>query len=370
MSGQIHVCHITTIHPEKDMRIFHKECVSLANSGYRVTLIVGNGKTEMCNGVEIIGVPVEYDGFFSRMSKLGKAMLDAAINVDADIYQFHDPEFLRHSGKLKAAGKKVVFDSHEDVGQQIMSKHYIPKPIRKLVSWIYTSYEKRAMKSVSAVVGATDHIAEKFKSLHPEVIALRNYPLLSELPDEPDSTARKRQAVYVGGISRVRCAEEMIDMLDHTDIPLQLGGGFSPKTLEGELKTKSGWGKVNYRGYVGRSDIWQLYNECMVGLVLFKPEPNHLEALPNKMFEYMMASMPVVVSNFPMWQVLIDQIGCGVTVNPNDPKAIAKAIDELCADPAKAAEMGAKGRAAVLSKFNYESEAPKLVSLYQKLITS
>ena len=365
MGSQIHVCHITTIHPEKDMRIFHKECCSLAASGFKVTLIVGNGKSEVCDGVEIIGVPVEYGGFFSRMSKLGKALYDAAVKVDADIYQFHDPEFLRHSAKLKDAGKKVVFDSHEDVGQQIMSKHYIPKPIRKLVSWLYTSYEKRAMRWVSAVVGATDHIANKFKAWHPEVIALRNYPLLSELPEEPDNSARIPQSVYVGGISKVRCAEEMIDMLDHTEIPLQLGGGFSPKSLEAELKAKP-----SYNGYVGRSDIWQLYNKCMVGLVLFKPEPNHLEALPNKMFEYMMASMPVVVSNFPMWQGLINEIGCGVTVDPNDPKAIAKAIENLCADPEKAAEMGAKGRAAVLSKFNYESEAPKLVSLYKKLMAS
>lgn len=352
------------------MRIFHKECCSLAASGFKVTLIVGNGKSESSNGVEIVGVPVEYGGFFSRMTKLGKAMYDAAVKVDADIYHFHDPEFLRHSGKLKAAGKKVVFDSHEDVGQQIMSKHYIPKPIRKLVSLIYTSYENKAMKSVSAVVGATDHIADKFKAWHPEVIALRNYPLLSELPEEPDTSARIPQAVYVGGISIVRCAEEMIDMLNHTEIPLQLGGRFSPKTLEAELRSKTGWGKVNFNGYVGRSDIWQLYNKCMVGLVLFKPEPNHLEALPNKMFEYMMASMPVVVSNFPMWQGLINEIGCGVTVDPNNPKAIAKAIDELCANPEKASKMGATGRAAVLSKFNYESEAPKLVSLYEKLMVS
>src|SRR5439155_17328620 len=104
-----------------------------------------------------------------------------------------------------------------------------------------------------------------------------------------------------------------------------------------------------------------------VGLVLFHPEPNHVEAQPNKMFEYMSAGLPVLASRFPLWESLIRDADSGLCVDPLDPSEIAAAMTFLLDSPQRAAEMGARGRAAVASSYNWDVEAPKLIELYRAL---
>lgn len=64
--------------------------------------------------------------------------------------------------KLKKLGKKVIFDSHEDVDKDILSKEWIPKNLRSIVSFIYASYERYACKKFDYIVTATPHIRDKF----------------------------------------------------------------------------------------------------------------------------------------------------------------------------------------------------------------
>jgi len=115
IAAKIKVCHITTVHPAKDVRIFYKECVSLAKAGFEVTLLVLNGVSEQVNGVNIVGIQHPFKGRIDRIRNAPHIALIAAIKIDADIYHFHDPEFLRVALQLKKTGKKVIYDVHEDV---------------------------------------------------------------------------------------------------------------------------------------------------------------------------------------------------------------------------------------------------------------
>ena len=107
----IKVCHMTSAHEEEDIRIFRKECVSLAEAGYDVYL-VERGESYEKNGVHIVGVGEIPAGRLKRMTQGAKKVYAAAKALDADIYHFHDPELLPYGLKLKKAGKKVIFDSH------------------------------------------------------------------------------------------------------------------------------------------------------------------------------------------------------------------------------------------------------------------
>jgi glycosyltransferase involved in cell wall biosynthesis len=104
-----------------------------------------------------------------------------------------------------------------------------------------------------------------------------------------------------------------------------------------------------------------------MGLVLFHPEPNHIEAQPNKMFEYMIAGLPVIASNFPLWRQLVEGAGCGLVVNPLSVSEIAQAMEWILDHPAEAAQMGERGREYVLRQANWAPEAQKLIALYQDL---
>jgi hypothetical protein len=86
------------------------------------------------------------------------------------------------------------------------------------------------------------------------------------------------------------------------------------------------------------------------------------------MFEYMAAGLPVIASDFPLWREIVDGAGCGLLVDPMDPRAIAEAMQWIIDHPEEAAEMGRRGRAAVEHTYNWEAESTKLVELYRRLL--
>ena len=130
--ARLKVCHMTSAHTQEDIRIFHKECVSLAQAGYETYLVSSGTKYEK-NGVHMIGIGEPEQSRRKRMTQYTRKVYKAAKEVDADVYHFHDPELLPYGLKLKKNGKKVIFDSHEDVSAQIKDKTWIPKPIRKIL---------------------------------------------------------------------------------------------------------------------------------------------------------------------------------------------------------------------------------------------
>ena len=117
------VCHMTSAHDPEDIRIFHKECVSLAKNGYDVYL-VERGDSYEKNGVHIVGVGTIPDSRLQRMTQGARRVYEAALALDCDIYHFHDPELLPYGVMLKKKGKKVIFDSHENTVEQIMEKEW------------------------------------------------------------------------------------------------------------------------------------------------------------------------------------------------------------------------------------------------------
>jgi glycosyltransferase involved in cell wall biosynthesis len=82
----------------------------------------------------------------------------------------------------------------------------------------------------------------------------------------------------------------------------------------------------------------------------------------------MTVGLPVIASNFPVWQEVVEENNCGLTVNPFDPEDIAKAIEYLLDNPDQARKMGQNGRKAVLEKYNWENEEQKLIELYENLL--
>jgi glycosyltransferase involved in cell wall biosynthesis len=98
------------------------------------------------------------------------------------------------------------------------------------------------------------------------------------------------------------------------------------------------------------------------------PTSAYLEAQPTKLYEYMSAGIPVVASNYPLLREIVEGYGCGLSVDPMDPAAIAQAIQWLLQHPQEAEEMGKRGRQVVLQRYNWEQEAVVLRNVYQELL--
>jgi glycosyltransferase involved in cell wall biosynthesis len=104
------------------------------------------------------------------------------------------------------------------------------------------------------------------------------------------------------------------------------------------------------------------------GIVTFHPLPNHIDAQPNKMFEYMSAGLPIITSNFPLWKEIVEGNSCGICVNPLDPEEIGKAIEYIISHSNEAEKMGQNGKKAVLEKYNWQVEEKKLFEVYEELL--
>lgn len=358
------VAHLTSAHPPFDIRIFHKECKTLAKAGYEVHLVAPHGGDAVVDGVRIHGIR-KAQSRRDRLTRTCAAAYEVAQAIDAELYHFHDPELIGVGFLLKAAGRRVVYDVHEDLPRDILAKTWIAPWIRRPISIAAATVEAIAGRIFDGIVVATPTIYRRFPP--GKTVLAQNFPILSEFAA---GMPRRRQLVYAGVISKGRGFPEIIDALMYLppDVHLVLAGSFDPPELEEELRVRPGWSKVRYMGWVDRSQVVQLLGSSSVGLLIYRPDPNNIAAQPHKLFEYMAAGLPVVASDFPLWRRIIENAGCGVVVNPRDPEQISHGIAALLNDETRMRQCGASGQRCVRERYNWAIEAERLLEVYRRIL--
>lgn len=364
------IVHLTSAHPRDDIRIFLKQCQSLVKHANAVTLVVADGLgKEDKDGIRIMDVGPSSGRLDRMLNTTGRVYSQAAV-LDADVYHLHDPELISVGLKLKRLGKKVVFDAHEDVPKQLLGKHYLGPVTKRLLSFLFAVYERVVCRKLDGIITATPNIRDKFLRINRNTIDINNFPMFGELEAGVGWDSKANEVCYVGGIAAIRGIREVVAAMAklHPRIRLNLVGGFAESDVEMEVRMAPGWQQVNPLGVCDRAGVRDVLARSRAGIVTFLPVPNHIDAQPNKMFEYMSAGVPVIASHFPLWREIIEGNQCGLCVDPLQPEQIAAAIDYLIDHPEEARRMGENGRRAVMERYNWAIEERKLQTFYEGLL--
>ena len=364
----VKVCHISTAHPPFDVRIFHKECVSLAKAGFDVYLVVTHDKAETVQGVKIIPLPASKSKLHRMFIKTHFAFY-RSLKTKSKIYHFHDPELMIVGILLRILGKKVIFDSHENVSVQIETKEWLGnKTIRKLVQKSYRLLERFSILFYQKIISVTPEIVE-FLSPSKGVL-VRNYPILSKIEEngQRDKISNITTVIYAGGLTKIRGIKELCQAIElvQGEAELVLLGKWESESFKAECL--DGTAKVNYLGLVPLNEVYPIMKNADLGCVTLYKVKNHLNSLPIKSFEYMACRLPLLMSNIPYWENEFK--GSAIIVDPYSIEDIKEKIEWVLNNKEEAKRIGQFGWKTVNEKYSWEVESKKLIKMYNELINN
>lgn len=365
------VAHVTSHHHPTDPRIFH-ECRALAEAGYRV-LLVAPARTAVCReGVEIVPVP-PYRSRLERFLRTSRLAVRIALDHDPAVVHLHDPELLPWALWLHARGRRVIYDLHEDFVTAAYDRDWVPELLRPAVAAVVRLFLRLATRRLPTV------IAERYyAAFAPGGIEILNYARIDR--DDPLFDIERTftghiHLIYTGSITRSRGAAnhlELLKRLPPVATMTMVGRCPDPSLLDMIEAVRHSDPRLR----VDTSPDWIPWDRVVgyyrqpltAGLAVFPDTPHYREKELTKFFEYMAAGLPIICSNFPVWRELVEGNRVGICVDPEDPTGAVAAARWLVDHPDEARAMGERGRQLVRERFNWESQAEKLVAFYRRLL--
>lgn len=376
------VCMLSSVHPARDKRVFEKEAISLSQAGLSVVHVCPTGKgehpgTEVVEGVRIRRLPPAR-GLFGRFLRV-PLLAYRAVEENAAVYHCNEVDsWISGVVAAKLRRSRVVFDVHEHYPSTFAAVHapsWLRRPaevgiraLLRMLSWLTDGF-----------VFAKATVADDFPIPEERTALVRNLPPLRLLESAPGSADHVRTrgvvAVHTGYTGRIRGWPQLLDALEQDEAE-----GVQALFV-GEFNDGSGdeFGKhVTRLGLSDRVRVmpWQPFEGAFhhlvqsdIGLILFQPGiQNHTFASPHKLFEYMLAGLPVIAPAFALEvREIVSRYRCGILVDPSEPSEIAEALASLAGAPELRREMGMRGREAVLESLNWECEVIQLYDLYERL---
>lgn len=362
---------LSAAHPPADIRVVMKEGACLAEAGYAVKHLcpapsLGTAP-EIVAGVSISTFPARR-GAWRRIFGIPRLALHAA-KQRAEVIHASEPD--AWAAALLAGwwtGARIVLDVHEHYPSRLDGRTpgWLRPVLRRLLHgacWVMG-------RAADAVVVAKDGLGAPFGG-EERVVKVRNYALGAVLPRAHVPGAVT--LLHLGALSRARGAMQMLEalILCPPEIRLCLIGRFTDDSEQAFWSRAAALGlsaRINAVGWLPHEAALEAAARCDIALILFQPgAENHRLALPHKLFDAMLAGLPVIASAEGVEvAAVIKDAACGALVDAADPAAIAAEVARM-ADPVRRSALGQAGRRAALARFAWEGEAERLVALYGRL---
>jgi glycosyltransferase involved in cell wall biosynthesis len=383
-AGRGHVAMLVRNRYTHDSRV-EKEASTLVEAGYRVTIVAdaadGLPAREWRDGAEVIRVArtgprirgvrlVLHD---LKLARLLRSLRPAVLHA-------HDSNALVPvaiaAGRLRVP---FVYDAHDLwLGRPRRERSRLYHAIGGLY---YRAVERLAIPRAAATLTVSPPIARHLERRYriDRVDLVPNYPALDSPPaPRPLGELRGAEAVdprrpialYLGGLMAGRGLEELVDAVASVpDLQLVLlGDGVLEQPIRRRAVVRGLGDRVHVVPPVPPAEVLAVTASATFGVSPIVPSClNYRYSLPNKLFQYMAAALPVVASDFPQVREIVDREGCGILVDTSRPAAIATAMRRLLGDPVAARAMGERGRAAVEGGLNWGTSAGTLLAVYDRV---
>ena len=359
------VLMLSAAHPAEDVRIVVKEGAALAAAGWRVIHLAPGAVTGTSHGVELRGHGGPGRGWRARLRGI-PALARAAASLGPAVIHAHEPDsWIAARLAARRCGAKVVLDVHEHYPSRLDAR--LPRVLRPASRTLLAALCRLIARGADAVVVAKDGLDAPFGACVP----VRNYAEDAGLTPRLHAPGPLR-LLHLGALGTARGAFTMLDALALLpEAQLALVGRFtdgSEPAFDARAAALGLASRIEKHGWLPREVALEQTARCDVALVLFQPGvENHRLALPHKLFDAMLCGLPVIVPQVAEEvSRVVAEAGCGIALDSADAQAVARAVRSLD-DPARRAAMGARGRAAALTRFGWKNEAERLVALYDGL---
>ena len=300
-----------------------------------------------------------------------------AVSFKADVYHAHDlTTLLPAYWAAKKIGSKVVYDSHELYSERnTMLKESV------FSKWLIKKFESFLIRRVNTVITVNQSIASELSKLYdvPVPFTVMNCPPYQEsirnnlLREKLQLNGNIKIILYLGAITFNRGLEESISaMKEVNDSCLVLLGYGKPEyilSLKEIAASLSVENKVYFIPPVPYEEVVMYASSADIGLVPIKNVcKSYYYCSPNKLFESMMAGLPVAASDLPELRRVIEETKCGYLFNSSDPSLIASAINNIIYNEGTSEEMR-QNALQHARKYSWENEKGKLLSIYDRLFT-
>lgn len=348
---------VTIVHHPLDARIFHRQIGALLEAGHEVVYVAPWSATGAAAPPALRAVDVPRSVGRRRLGAvLAARRVVRRERAEADLILLHDPELL-----LAVIGMRrppTVWDVHEDTAVSLVDKAWVPRPMRRWLSWSVRRGERFAERRFGLLL-AEEEYRGRFRRTHPVV---PNEPRVPERIAEPGDD----RVVYVGRLSRGRGVETLLALppLLPAGVTVELVGPADADVVEA-LDEADRDGTLRWRHFVPNDEAQELLDGALAGLSLLRDLPNYRHSRPTKVVEYMAHGVPVVTTPAPVAERIVREHGCGVVVPYDDPEAVAAAVGQLREDPQCRREMGQRGHDAARAHFDWAVSGPAFVALLE-----
>jgi glycosyltransferase involved in cell wall biosynthesis len=370
------VCHLSPMQTARDERAFSRQCMPLIPFGVRPVIIGPHSSRGSINDVEFVQIPKSRNRALRIL--LSAKIVYWALKQKAHIYHAHSPELIPAALILRLLfRKKVVYDSREDFPAMMLTKTYLPKPLRSPMAKLVSGVEQVAARLLDGVItadpGSLRPLARTGSS---KKLVFYNFPNVQYFP-EPLASQKPYDLVYRGGLSERAGTFVLLKavrlLLDRGIQPRLLLFGYTDnaqvhQSICDRLKDLGIEHLVKLGGFIPYEEMAATLSLARIAICPLQDIPKFRNNIPVKVFESWACGLPVIATDLPPIRPFFSDRTLGVLFRPGDSVELADAIQSLLESPQLIAKSGRHGRQLIMEKFNATEEAHKLLTFYETVL--